>query len=122
MVFLASLSVALGFAAGAFSADLLMVDTLMGQEYTEAINAGFTVDMVSQTTFNSYTTAQFSAYKAIVFGDPYCGTVNDIEFLNSNRDAWSSAVTGNIILLGTTAFQPLPPKKKDTRWTLTRFL
>lgn len=117
MVFLASLFLALGFAAGAFSADLLMVGTLMGQEYTEAVTAGFTVEMVNQATFNSYTTAQFSAYKAIVFGDPYCGTANDIEFLNTNRDAWSNAVTGNIILLGATAFQP---QRKVC--VLTRFL
>ncbi|KAK2615991.1 hypothetical protein N8I77_002711 [Diaporthe amygdali] len=105
MLFLASLYVALCFAVGVFSADLLMVDTLKAEEYVQAIAAGFTVDVVTTTEFNAMTTEQFSAYKAIVIGDPYCGYIGEISFLDTNRDVWSSAVTGNIVILGTTAQQ-----------------
>ncbi|KAI3399265.1 hypothetical protein diail_7428 [Diaporthe ilicicola] len=101
MLFLASLFVALCLTVGVFSADLLMVDTLKAEEYVQAMAAGFTIDVVNTAGFNSMTTAQFSAYRAIVIGDPYCGSIDEIAFLETNKDVWSSAVTGNIVLIGT---------------------
>lgn len=103
MLFLASLYVALCFAAGVFSADLLMIDTLKAEEYNRAIAAGFSVDVVTKAVFNSMTTEQFSAYRAIVIGDPYCSGISNIAFLDTNRNVWSSAITGNIVLIGRTA-------------------
>lgn len=86
--------------ARVFAADLLMVDTLKAEEYVQAIAAGYTVDVVTQTQFNAMTTDQFATYKAIVLGDPYCSGISNIAFLNTNRDVWSSSITGNVVLLG----------------------
>lgn len=77
-----------------------MIDTLKAEEYVQAQAAGYTVDVVTKDTFNAMTTAQVAAYKAIVIGDPYCADIPNIAFLDTNRDIWSSAITGNIILLG----------------------
>lgn len=102
MLILASLLVALRFAAGVLSADVLMVDTLaIDEARNSAAAAGLTVDVVTAAVFNSMTTQDFSAYKALVFGEPYCNSdINTLSFLEVNKDAWSSAVTGNIVLLG----------------------
>lgn len=47
------------------------------------------------------TTADFEKYKAIIISDPECGTVDNISFLEATKAAWSPAVMGNIILIGT---------------------
>jgi len=47
------------------------------------------------------TTADFAKYKAIIISDPDCGGLDRIEFLNDTKKAWSPAVTGNMILIGT---------------------
>lgn len=46
-------------------------------------------------------TADFEKYKAIIISDPDCGTINNISFLEGTKAAWSPAVMGNIILIGT---------------------
>lgn len=100
---LASLLVALRFAVGVLSAaDLLMIEELMVQEeQDQAVAAGFTVDVVTTDQFNALTTQDFSAYKALVFGDRYCnGDIRSLDFLEVNKDVWSSAITGNMALLG----------------------
>lgn len=51
--------------------------------------------------WNSYTTSDFEKYKAIVIPDPDCGSVDDIAFLDATKAAWSPAILGNIILIGT---------------------
>lgn len=51
--------------------------------------------------WNSYTTADFEKYKAIVIPDPTCSTIDAINFFDSTKAIWSPAVTGNIILIGT---------------------
>ena len=47
------------------------------------------------------TTADFAKYKAIIISDPDCGGIDRIQFLNDTKKAWSPAVTGNMILIGT---------------------
>lgn len=47
------------------------------------------------------TTADFAQYKAVVISDPNCGTLADIDFLDDTKAAWSPAITGNMILIGT---------------------
>lgn len=102
MLILASLFVALRFAAGVLSADLLMVDTLVIDEArNSAAAAGLTDDVVTTAQFNSMTTQELSAYKALVFGEQYCNSdISLLSFLETNKNTWSSAVTGNIVLLG----------------------
>lgn len=100
MSFLFGILLAFSLVVRVLSEDLLMVDTLKAEEYNQAIGAGFTVKVVTKTEFNAMTTAQFSAFKAIVIGDPYCGSISNIAFLDTNRDVWSRAVTGNVVLIG----------------------
>lgn len=57
--------------------------------------------MATPEEWNSYTTADFAKYKAIVIPDPDCGSVDDIAFLDATKAAWSPAILGNIILIGT---------------------
>lgn len=113
-----------GLASFAMAQDLLfhssMVDT---QEYTQATTVlGFTGKMVSHQSYgastadatinnsahvatpeewNGYTTADFERYSAIIIPDPTCGTVGEIDFFDATKAAWSPAITGNIILIGT---------------------
>jgi len=63
---------------------------------------GFAVDVVSDATWASMTTAQFAAYSAIVLGDPTCvvGT-SPVSAALANTSVWGPAVTGNLIVIGT---------------------
>jgi hypothetical protein len=91
----------------AAAADVLILDTtvaggIMSLEAQQAISLGLTVDVVNAATWGSLSTAQFASYKAIVFGDPNCVTnTSPLAAAEANRAVWSSAVTGNVILIGT---------------------
>lgn len=60
-----------------------------------------TVHVATDEEWNSMTTADFAQYKAIILSDPNCGDLSNITFLDETKAAWSPAVTGNIILIGT---------------------
>lgn len=96
-----SIGLLTGLAASALSQDLLSVDTFEGQEYTEATNLGFTVQVVTEAQWRAMTTAQFAAFKAITLADNY-GDANltDIQSLEDTTATWSPAITGNMILIG----------------------
>lgn len=71
-------------------------------EETLAEAAGYGVTVVDASAWDSMTTAQFSSYRAIVFGDPTCGS--DPSILNpalSNQSTWAPAVTGPTVVIGT---------------------
>ncbi|KAH0536868.1 hypothetical protein FGG08_006299 [Glutinoglossum americanum] len=88
--------------APALAEDLLFIDSLEFHEYDEAINAlGMTAKAVTDAEWRAMTTADFAAYKAIVIADPSCGSLSDIQFLDDTKSAWSPAVLGNVILIGT---------------------
>jgi hypothetical protein len=90
-----------GLAASALGGDLLFVEPLQGQEYTEASSLGFTPDYITQEQWLAMTTAQFAAYKAIILADnDGDGDLSDIQFLENSTAVWSPAVTGNMILIG----------------------
>lgn len=57
--------------------------------------------IASPEEWNAMTTADFERYKAIIIADPNCGAIDDIAFLDTTKAAWSPAVMGNIILIGT---------------------
>jgi hypothetical protein len=84
---------------------LIFGPTLNGfpsNEESLAQAAGFTVTVADASTWSSMTTAQFSTYSAIVFGDPSCGT--DPSILApaiANESTWAPAVTGHIVGIGT---------------------
>lgn len=101
--------------------DLLFYNNLLYQEYTQATTVlGFTgtitthqslkghtdvlstiAKVVTPEEWNSYTTADFANYKAIIIPDPDCGSVDDIAFLDATKSVWSPAILGSMILIGT---------------------
>ncbi|CAN8104953.1 unnamed protein product [Discula destructiva] len=98
---LAGLAVA-SLATWAVAEDLLFYNDMTYQEYTQATTAlGLTAHVATPGEWNSYTTADFQKYKAIIIPDPDCGSLEDIDFLDATKAAWSPAVLGNIILIGT---------------------
>jgi hypothetical protein len=61
---------------------------------------GATYTIWDAATWASATTAQFKAFNAIVFEDPFCGTP-DWSTAISNESTWAPAVTGNVFINGT---------------------
>jgi hypothetical protein len=96
----------LGLAAGLSATvlgDLLFHESLTYKEYDEAVALGYTVKTVTDAQWKALTTAEFAEYEAIVIADPNCGSVSQIEFLEESKSVWSPAVTGNVILIGTSS-------------------
>jgi len=91
-----------GVAASAAAEDLLFVDTFQWDEYTEATTTlGYTAKVVTEAQWNSMTTADFAAFKAIVIADPDCATdPTQLDFLATSNSVWGPAVEGNIVLIG----------------------
>lgn len=82
--------------------DLLFYDTMTYKEYERATTVlGLTAHIATPAEWNSMTTADFEAYKAIIIPDPNCGTIDMIDFLDLTKTVWGPAVMGNIILIGT---------------------
>ncbi len=69
-----------------------------------ARNMGYDVRVASAERWASLTTDDFAGYQAIIVGDPNCGyAYGDEDYLApvlANRDTWSAAVNGPIILAG----------------------
>ena len=92
-------------AASSGKSILIFGPTLNGgpqNEQTLAEAAGYTVTVADAATWSSMTTAQFSSYNAIVFGDPTCGA--DPSILDpavADQSTWAAAVTGPIVAIGT---------------------
>jgi hypothetical protein len=110
MVSPASLFIVLGFAAGAMSQrEILYIGEVWSLEYYQASSfAGLTsMDVRYTAEIEDWTTEEFSAYSAIVFGDAYCQGAGSIDILNTNRAAWSRAITGNIVLMGGYDWSPI---------------
>lgn len=72
-------------------------------EATAAINDGYSVSVVSPTTWDSLTEANFASYSAIILGDPTCGTSasDAIGAAVSDASTWSAAISGNEVIEGT---------------------
>lgn len=73
-------------------------------EAQEVTAQGFTPVVVDDATWEGMTTAQFASYRAIVIGDPSCGTYGDTTYLTaalSNPATWGAAVNGNVLIIGT---------------------
>ncbi|CAK7272139.1 hypothetical protein SEPCBS119000_004968 [Sporothrix epigloea] len=89
--------------AGAAQAaqDLLFYQGMTFTEYKQALALNYTVHIASPTEWYAMTTADFAQYKAIVVPDPDCGSLDQIQFLNDTRAAWSPAVAGNVIVMAT---------------------
>src|SRR5487761_2162077 len=76
-------------------------------ESTIATGLGYTVTVVSGSTWDSMTAAQFAAYNVLVIGDPACGDL--APSVTSNESVWAPVVmgtsvhtqAGNRVLIGT---------------------
>ncbi len=65
---------------------------------------GLTVNIVDPATWDAMTTAQFNSYKAIILGDPECGSPGNsspIDPATQNNTVWGPAITGNVVIIGT---------------------
>jgi hypothetical protein len=102
------------------TADILILDTsvsggISSLEATLAMSSGFTVEVATAEEWAAKTTTDFSHYKAIVLGDPFCsGDTVSIGAAETNRNVWGPAITGNAILIGTdpTLHQRIPGAMK----------
>ena len=76
-------------------------------EAVEASNLGYTVSVVSATTWTSMSVSGFQSYNAIILGDPSSGgscassASTSLWAAEQNSGLWGSAVDGNVALLGT---------------------
>ncbi len=71
-------------------------------EQTLAQAAGHTVTVADAATWSTFTTAQFAAFDAIVFGDRTCATSTSLlSAAEANKAVWSAAITGPIYVQGT---------------------
>jgi RHS repeat-associated protein len=70
-------------------------------EAQQAAADGFGVDVVDSSTWSSMTAAQFSAYRAIILGDPTCGDESAVAAAEANASVWGPVINGNIEIVGT---------------------
>ena len=66
-----------------------------------ADRAGYAYDIKNATEWAAMTTAQFASYRAILIGDPSCGSLPTISAPIANRSVWAAAIDGNVIIDGT---------------------
>jgi RHS repeat-associated protein len=99
-------SLAVGQRHAAAVADVLILGTTVtgGSTSLEAqavTAAGLTFEIADAATWGAKTAADFASYKAIVLGDPTCGTVSAIDPATANRSTWGPTITGNVVIVGT---------------------
>lgn len=86
---------------------VLILDTTVtgGAASVEAVQAallGLTPVVVDAATWAATTGPEFASYKALILGDPTCGTnPAAMAAAEANRAVWSPVVTGNVITIGT---------------------
>jgi hypothetical protein len=78
-------------------------ETLTVNEQTIAEANGYTVTVKDAAGWASTTTTEFGSFNAIVFGDANCQVSPSptLDAAIANRTAWSPAVTGPIVVVGT---------------------
>ncbi|HTM68227.1 MAG TPA: hypothetical protein VL426_02905, partial [Candidatus Binatia bacterium] len=73
---------------------------MSSQEAQRAIAQGHTVTMISAAQWQTMTEAQFSAYDALILGDPTCQVGDAAVSAAAANPAWAHAADGNVILIG----------------------
>src|ERR1035437_9774420 len=74
------------------------IDSLEG---TSAVALGFTVVDASDSEWLALSASDFASFRAIILGDPTCGSLSDIDAAVSNRTVWSAVINGNVVIIGT---------------------
>jgi cysteine-rich repeat protein len=92
-------------AAGDDHTVLILATTVAGglgsREAVLASAAGYSVEIATPAQWAAKTASDFASYRAIVLGDPNCGSVSAVAAAVANRTTWGPAITGNVILVGT---------------------
>lgn len=70
------------------------------REAQAAIAAGQPVTVVNGTQWDAMTAGQFSQYRALILGDPYC-SFGYLGAAIANRNTWGPVVNGNVFIIGT---------------------
>jgi hypothetical protein len=70
-------------------------------EAQAALSQGFSVQVVTPTQWAAMTTSNFASYRAIVLGDPTCGSVSSVAAAQANTSVWTPAVRGPVVVIGT---------------------
>src|SRR5581483_318480 len=90
---------------------LINADTIVGDpslEEQEAAADGFSVDVVSGSTWDSMSASDFAGYQVLIIGDPTCSSI--ASSATSNASTWApvvmgtaggNALPGNRVLIGT---------------------
>lgn len=82
---------------------LILGNTVTGGEASveaEAVrSAGLTPVLVDDATWSAMTEGDFSTYRALVLGDPTCGSA--LPVAQENTSVWGAALDGNIMIVGT---------------------
>lgn len=68
--------------------------------YSSVTGLGLTADVVSAAGWATPPQA-YSAYRAIVLGDPGCSGLGPTAAAEANAATWAAAVTGNVVIIGT---------------------
>lgn len=80
---------------------LLFYDLISGPELAIAQGLGYTTVVLTATEWNELTAADVSTYKAVILGDPDQNDDSPLAVPVLNRDVWSPAILGNIVIIGT---------------------
>ncbi len=80
--------------------DTTVVGGMSSYEVQQAQSLGLTVVLVNSATWSGMTASDFASYKAIILGDPQCGTsASAITPAVNNRFTWGPVVTGNVLTM-----------------------
>lgn len=69
-------------------------------EAQQAAADGYGVDVVDAATWSAMTASQFAAYRAIILGDPTCGSESSVAAAEADASVWGPVVDGNIEIIG----------------------
>jgi hypothetical protein len=75
-----------------------------GATSVEAVKAtalGMTVELVDGPGWTAKSSADFRTYRALILGDPTCGSVGAVSAAESNVASWGPILDGNVMLIGT---------------------
>lgn len=73
---------------------------MSSREAQVAMAQGHTVTIISSAAWASMTEAQFSAYDALILGDPTCQVGDAATAAAASNPAWATATDGNVIIIG----------------------
>lgn len=100
-LFFTGITLALAGHAAPDKNSLLFYKLISGPELDIALGLGYTTVVLSDVEWNQLTAADVSTYKAVILGDPDVTDASPLAIPVMNRDVWSPAILGNIIIIGT---------------------